>query len=108
MYIRPKSRGMGDAGPGCLVGAGPLDIGQQYCASVDSVTVTASAGTGPLCFSSWMFPWLGRLQYDPSISDFRCVDLLTYNGVVLPAAVGPVVTLGVAFLLARALFGGGR
>lgn len=107
MYVQRKYRGLGDAaGMPCLSGQGPLDIGQQRCASVDSVTVTASPGTGPLCLSGWMFPWLGRMEHDASVDNLRCVDVLTYNGYALPAIVPPLVTVGLGLLLARALLGG--
>lgn len=108
MYLTQQARGLGQTGPACLVGPGPLQIGQDYCASVDSVTVAAQAGTGPLCLSGFLFPWLGRLEYDPAVEDFACVDLLKYNGVALPSIVPAVVTAGVAFLLLRAVMGGGR
>lgn len=106
MYVSRKSRGMGDASTPCLVGSGPLDVGQQYCASVDTVTVSASPGTGPLCFSGFMFPWLGRL--DGSSGSLQCVDLATYNGISLPAPVPALITAVVGFLFLRAVTGGGR
>jgi len=72
------------------------------------VTVTAKKEPGPLCFSGFLFPWVGRPDYDAANDKVFCNDLLNYNGIDFPSPWPAVVTAGVGLLLVKVLFGGGR
>jgi len=112
-YVFKRARGFGaldetPPAPGCFAGYGPPPPGQQFCPyTSDSITVSAKAEPGPLCFSGWLFPWVGRPDYNPDTDAVFCNDLLNYNGIAFKSPWPAVVTAGIGLLVVRALFGGG-
>jgi hypothetical protein len=106
MYVTKKARGMGMTADAGAAFSYLGDDFSQVPVESDSVTVTASAGTGPLCFSGFLFPWVGRL--DGSSGQMVCRDLLAYGGYALPTPAKVAVTGLVGLLLFGAIFGGRR
>ena len=112
-YVFQRARGFGaldtNPAPACFSGYGPPPAGRTFCPyTSESVTVTAKAEAGPLCFSGFLFPWVGRPDYDAVNDRAFCNDLLNYSGINFKSPWPAVVTAGVGLLLVKALFGGGR